>query len=192
MSSWLSIFSSISAVIFLCPAGSGWIFDMLCDFFSIKSMIISIMILTAQWYFFVKTIAILCYFCSTYAYSCCLYSIYAYNSLWFLLYLFLYIKYSNIWKITNIFVKQYKKSKRACPDLEPLEFCRPDWPAGLAFLTGPNRLVEILDLTGKKPVSSNTELNWRETGSFNISKRVFHKFWSHFNFFFLSLPYSIV
>jgi hypothetical protein len=115
-----------------------------------------------------------------------------YNSLWFLLYLFLYIKYSNIWKITNIFVKQYKKSKRACPDLESLEFCRPDWPAGLAFLTGPNRPVEILDLTGKKPVSSNTELNWRETGSFNISKRVFHKFWSHFNFFFLSLPYSIV
>ena len=49
-------------------------------------------------------------------------------------------------------------------------------PAGLAFSTGPDRPVEILDLTGKKPAGSNTELNWRETGPFNISKRVFHKF----------------
>jgi hypothetical protein len=36
--------------------------------FSIKSMIIIVMI-TAQWYFFVKILAILCYFFSTYAYS---------------------------------------------------------------------------------------------------------------------------
>jgi hypothetical protein len=49
-------------------------------------------------------------------------------------------------------------------------------PAGLAFSTGLNRSVEIFDLTSKKPAGSNTELNWRETGPFNISKRVFHKF----------------
>ncbi len=39
----------------------------------------------------------------------------------------------------------------------------------------------FVDRTG--PVGSNTALNWRETGPFNISKRMFHKFWSHFNFF---------
>ncbi len=69
--------------------------------------------------------------------------------------------------------KTVQKSKRARPDLESVEF----------LSTGPNRPVEILDLIGKKPAGSNTELNWRETGPFNISKRVFHKFWSHFNFF---------
>jgi hypothetical protein len=55
---------------------------------------------------------------------------------------FFYIKYSNIWKITNIFVKQYKKSKRARPDLESVEF--------------------FVDQAG--PAGSNTELNWREIG----------------------------
>jgi hypothetical protein len=51
------------------------------------------------------------------------------------------------------------------------------------LLTGLDRPVEILNLTGKKSAGSNTELNWWEIGPFNISKRVFHKFWSHFNFF---------
>jgi hypothetical protein len=46
----------------------------------------------------------------------------------------------------NIFVKQYKTSKRACPDLEPVEF----------LLTGLDRPVEILDLTGKNSADSNT------------------------------------
>jgi hypothetical protein len=36
--------------------------------FSIKSMI-KIVMITGQWYFFVKILAILCYFFSTYAYS---------------------------------------------------------------------------------------------------------------------------
>jgi len=57
--------------------------------FPIKSMII-IRIITAQWYFFVKILAILCYFCFIYAYFCYLCSIYAY-SLWVLLSLYFFI-----------------------------------------------------------------------------------------------------
>ncbi len=77
--------------------------------FFIKSMIIIVMI-TAQ-----------CYFSSKYS------LFYAIFSLLMLIHygfcttdVFFYIKYSNIWKITNIFVKQYKKSKRVRPDLEPV------------------------------------------------------------------------
>jgi hypothetical protein len=113
--------------------------------FSIKSMIVIIMI-AAEWYFFVKILAILCYFCSTYAYSCCSCSICAY-SLWFLLYLcfFLY-KIFNIWKITNLFVKQYKKNKLARPDLEPVEFLS----TGLdrtVWLSQPDRIGPLKFLT---------------------------------------------
>jgi len=50
-------------------------------------------------------------------------------------------------------------TKCSISDLEPVEL----------LLTGPDRPVEILDLTGKKPACSNTELNRRETGPFNTS-----------------------
>jgi hypothetical protein len=94
---------------------------------------------------------------------------------------FFNIKYSYIWKITNIFVKQYKKRKRAGPDLEPVEFLSTglNRPVEIFDLTVKNRLVQIQHWTGEKPV------------------RLIYQKWCFISsdpilIFFLFLPYSIV
>jgi hypothetical protein len=94
------------------------------------------------------------------------------------IYAFFYIKYSNISKIRNNYIcKTVQKKQASLLRLGTARiFVDRTGAAGLAFSTGSDQPVEILDLTGKIPAGLNTELNRRETSPFNISKRMFDKF----------------